>query len=73
MSSERADIADQIATLEAERSGLAFMIERLSKRYAASPPISDEAKSLLDALKLRIDAIGDLLGPLTDQAYGRML
>ena len=62
--SEREDLIDQIATLEAERIGLRTMETSLHERFMASPPGSDEERAIgrqLDSLCDRYDAIGDAL------------
>ena len=70
--SERTDITDRIATLEAERAGLAIMEGCLHDRFMASPPCSDEARTTgvaLGKILIRLDAISDELGALRAQLY----
>jgi hypothetical protein len=69
---ERTDLADQIATLEAERAGLIIMEGRLHERWNATVPGSDGERAIeksLDSLCARLDAISDDLGALRAQLY----
>jgi hypothetical protein len=70
--SERTDLTDQIATLEAERAGLIIMEGRIHKRWKATAPGSEGERAIetsLDSLCARLDAISDDLGALRAQLY----
>lgn len=70
--SERTDITDRIATLEAERAELVVMEKSLHERWNATDPGSIEERAVEGALNnlcKRLDAISDQLGPLRAQLY----
>jgi hypothetical protein len=69
---ERTDLADQIATLEAERAGLIMMHADLHERWITTDPDSDEDRAIsaaLDKMEARLDAIGNDVGALEAQLY----
>jgi hypothetical protein len=69
---EREDIIEQIATLEAERAALLSTEQPLHEQFMASPPGSDEEREIgwaLDRLCRRIDQIRDAVGSLKHRLY----